>query len=288
MENAQNSFYAVQKELEAGLEKINIKDWSYQHLEYAQVYSKVKVNAGCKFMKQIFEFPIEELAEECIKCINRYPDFSNLKVLLGLCYEYEPIYAPMAIRAFARALEEENGYCYSSHIYYWLGKQYEAYKANWDDSVKNYEASYRRKHKYKNIYKIATARRVAGEYKQAIDSFNCIINMLKEKIKLNMLDPLEIEYYFKSKAMISTIYFNDLKNYLGAIEYGEDLFRSYGKLINEDHYYTQFYGASAESYQRLTRQRLDTKRVRSILYYSYHYLGLEDKALRYMNMEDHE
>ncbi len=288
VENAQNVFYAVQRELEADSEKITVKDWSYQHLEYARLYSKVKVNAGCKFMKQIFEFPIEELAEECIKCINKYHDFSNLKVLLGLCYEHEPIYAPMAIRALARALEEENAYCYSSHIYYWLGKQYEAYKANWNDSVKNYEASYRRKHKYKNMYKIATAQRVAGEYKKAIESFAHIIDKLKEKIKLNMLDPLEVEYYFKSKAMIATIYFNDLKNYLGAIEYGEDLFRSYEQLINEGHYYTRFYGESAESYRHLTKQRLETKRVRSILYYSYHYLGLEEKALKYMNMKDHE
>ena len=138
------------------------------------------------------------------------------------------------------------------------------------------------------MYKIATAQRVAGEYKKAIESFAHIIDKLKEKIKLNMLDPLEVEYYFKSKAMIATIYFNDLKNYLGAIEYGEDLFRSYEQLINEGHYYTRFYGESAESYRHLTKQRLETKRVRSILYYSYHYLGLEEKALKYMNMKDHE
>lgn len=239
-------------------------------------------------MDQVFEFPIEELAEECIKCINKYPDFSNLKVLLGLCYEHEPIYAPMAIRALAHALEEENAYCYASHIYYWLGKQYEAYKANWEDSVENYNASYKRKHKYKNIYKLAVAQRVAGAYENAIDLFKSIIDKLQEKIKLNMLDPLEIEYYFKSEAMISTIYFSDLKNYLGAIEYGEDLFRSYEQLVDTGNYYIQFYGGKAESYRHLTKQRLDTKRVRSILYYSYHYLGLEEKALRYMNMKDHE
>lgn len=286
VENAQNSFYAVQRELEAGLEKINIKDWSYQHLEYAQVYSKVKVNAGCKFMNQEFTFSIKELADECIECINRYPEFSNLKVLLGLCYEHDPVYASKAIRALACALEEENVYCYSSHIYYWIGKQYEAYKANWDDAVDNYKASYKRKHKYKNIYKIATAQRTAGEYEKAIDSFECIIDKLQEKVKLNMLDPLEIEYYFKSKAMIATIYFNDLKNYLGAIECGEDLFKNYEQLIDVGNYYIQFYGGKAGSYRNLTKQRLDTKRVRSILYYSYHYLGLEEKAVRYMNMKD--
>lgn len=288
VENAQNIFYVVQRELEADSERLNVRDWSYQHLEYARLYCKVKVNAGCKFMDQVFEFPIEELAEECIKCINKYPDFSNLKVLLGLCYEHEPIYAPMAIRALAHALEEENAYCYASHIYYWLGKQYEAYKANWEDSVENYNASYKRKHKYKNIYKLAVAQRVAGAYENAIDLFKSIIDKLQEKIKLNMLDPLEIEYYFKSEAMISTIYFSDLKNYLGAIEYGEDLFRSYEQLVDTGNYYIQFYGGKAESYRHLTKQRLDTKRVRSILYYSYHYLGLEEKALRYMNMKDHE
>ncbi len=288
VENAQMVFESTQRFIKPMLKNINLDESERRYLEYAQIYSKTKVNAGCKFMDQELKFPIKELADECIECINRYPEFSNLKVLLGLCYEHDPVYASKAIRALACALEEENVYCYSSHIYYWIGKQYEAYKANWDDAVKNYEASYKRKHKYKNIYKIAIAQRVAGEYEKSIDSFKCIIDKLQEKIKLNMLDPLEIEYYFKSKAMVATIYFNDLRNYLGAIEFGEDLFRNYEQLINEGHYYTQFYGESAESYRHLTSQRLDAKRVRSILYYSYHYLGLEEKALKYMNMKDHE
>lgn len=285
--DVQNAFYAVQRDLESWLERLNNYDPEYQYLEYAKIYSRVKVNAGCKFMKQGFEFPIEELAAECIECINRYPDFSNLKVLLGLVYEYEPIYAPMAIRAFARALEEEDEYCYSSHIYYWLGKQYEAYQANWTDSVNSYKASYKRRPKYKNVYKLAIAHRVAGEYEEAIDSFMWIIDKLQEKIKLNMLDPLEMEYYFKSKTMISIIYFSDLKDYLGAIEHGEDLLRNFNQIINRNRFYRQLYGVEEERYKHLTRQRLETKRIRSILYYSCHYLGLEGKAVRYMNMKDY-
>lgn len=287
IENIQNSFYAVQSDLESELEKINNCDPEYQYLEYARIYSRVKVNAGCKFMSQRFEFPIEELTAECTECINRYPYFSNFKVLLGLCYEYEPIYAPMAIRAFARALEEENEYCYSSHIYYWIGKQYEAYHANWEDSVNIYKTSYKRKHKYKNKYKIAIAQREAGEYEEAINSFTWIIDKLQEKISLNMLDPLEIEYYFKSKTMISIIYFSDLKDYLGAIEHGEDLIRNFNHMIDRDEFYTQLYGEENENYKHLTRRRLDTKRIRSILYYSCHYLGLEGKAVKYMNMRDY-
>lgn len=288
IKNVQNVFYALQRDLESDLKLISINNPERKYLEYAKIYSKVKVNAGCKFMNQGFEFPIEELADECRECMNRYPDFSNLKVLLGLCYEYKPVYAPMAIRALVSALEEENQYCYSSHIYYWIGKQYEAYTANWEDSVNSYKRSFKRRHKYKNMYKLAVAHRVACDYEDAISSFTWIIDKLKEKIKLNMLDPLEVEYYFKSKAMIATIYFSDLKDYLGAIEHGESLIRNYNQLVDADDYYNQLYGNEADNYRRLTKQRFDTKRVRSILYYSYHYLGLEEKALQYMNMKDFE
>ena len=288
IENLQSAFYAVQNEIGLELKKIDANDAEKKYLEYARIYCKIKVNAGCKFMRQGFEFPIEELADECTVCVNRYFDFSNLKVLLGLCYEYEPVYASMAIRAFALALEEENEYCYSSNIYYWIGKQYEAYQANWQDAVQNYQLSYKRKHKYKNMYKLAIAKRVDCKYEEAIDGFRWIIKKLEDKLKLNMADPLELEYYFKAKAMIATIYFNDLKNYFSAIEWGEDLIRIYDDLVDGDNYFTQFYCSKAKNYRELSKQRFDLKRVRSILYYSYHYLGIEEKAVQYMNMKDYE
>ena len=88
--------------------------------------------------------------------------------------------------------------------------------------------------------------------------------------------------------MIAIIYFSDLKNYLGAIEHGEHLIRNYNDLVDANSYYVLLYGKKAENYRKLTKQRFEQKRVRSILYYSYHYLGLEDKAIQYMNMKDFE
>lgn len=287
VENAKTVFDTIYRIIKRRIGNVITGDPERRHLEYAHIYCKVKVNTGCKYMDLKPEFPVEELADECMSCSNHYPDFSNLKVLLGLCYEHEPIYAQKAVRAFARALEEENEYCYASHIYYWIGKQYEAYQANWEDSVKNYHASYVHRHKYKNMYKLAIAHRVEGDYQEAVKCFTWIIDKLEEKIKLNMLDPLELEYYFKSKAMIATIYFNDLRNYLGAIQYGEHLIRIYNYLVDSDNFFNELYGAQAGSYRNLTKQRFDLRRVRSILYYSYHYLGLEEKALQYMNMMDY-
>ena len=188
--NSEMVFYALQHEIQQLLETGYWGGEEKRYLEYAQIYCQVKSNAARKFMGQSFEFPTEELADECRACINRYPDFSNLKVLLGLCYEHDPFYAPIAIRAFAIALEEEDEYCYASHIYYWIGRQYEAYQANWGDAVQNYQLSYERKHKYKNKYKLAIADRVEGNYEEAIEKFSWIINKLENKMKLSMLDPL--------------------------------------------------------------------------------------------------
>lgn len=284
IEEAQKVFYNVYHSLSVEHEIMEKGLLDLRHLEYAQLYCKVKVNAGCKFMMQKFQFPIEELGKECSACANKYPDFSNLKVLHGLCYEYEPIYAPIAISAFLSALQDINMNCYSSHIYYWIGKQYEAYHENWNDAVKSYKFSYDRKHKYKNQYKLAVADRVAGEYLQAIDRFNWIIEKLQNKIRLKMTDPLELEYYFKSKAMIAIIYFNDLKDYPHAIEHAEYLINVYDKLVDESRFYFEFYGDFEADYKKLTKKRFHINKVRSILYYSYHYLGMEERATQYLNM----
>lgn len=272
VENAQRAFYKAYRDLSKSEGEINTK-----YIDYAKLYSMVKVNATCKYMKQEYVFPIEELSEKCKQCIHRYPDFSNMKVLLGLCYEYEPKYAPWAIEAFDLALQSENTFCYSSHIFYWLGKQSERFKKEKSNRVIYYKESYEKKHKYRNMYKLAQLARERGDYEEAINWFQKIINKLKPKFAYKFADPLEMVYLFKSYAMIAIIYFHDLENYLSAMEYGEYLINSYNAFVDESAFYSEFYGDRAGEYIALTKSRFELNRVRSILYYSYQYLGLDEK-----------
>lgn len=286
VEQARNAFYEAYNAFEAGGKKIFSSDSERKYFVYARIYCKVKVNAGCYFMGDEFQFPVEALGDECIQYISQYPGFSNLKVLLGLCYEYSREYARVAIQAFDRALESENIYCYASHIYYWIGKRYEIIDEDPRDTIQNYRWSYDKKPKYKNIYKLAIERRNSGEYEEAIQYFQMILEKLDRKLKQRRADPLEMEYYFKAYAMITIIYFYDLKNYLTAIEYGEDLIRTCRVLVDEDEFYDAFYMDNANQYRNLTKARFDLKKIRSALYYSYEYLGLKDKAEQYKNMKD--
>lgn len=278
VENARNAFRDAYKDLVAEKGSIPAGDHGKKYYDYARIYCKVKVNAGCKYMGDEFEFYIEGLGNECIQCINLYPEFSNLKVLLGLCYEHTPEYARVAIQAFHGALEYEKMKCYASHIYYWIGKRYEELNENWGDVTRNYQMSHKRKPKYKNIYKLAIEERIAGNYYRAIEYFQEILKKLEKKMEQKLADPLELEYYFKSYAMITVIFFADLKDYFKAVAYGEDIIKHCGIMVEHDKFYDDFYGDFAADYRELTKKRFDLKRINSILYYSYQDLGLEDKA----------
>ena len=66
-------------------EKEILEEEEKRYYRYAICSCKVKVNSACYFMGNDVAFPIEQLGDECIKYIHEYPDFSNFKVLLGLC-----------------------------------------------------------------------------------------------------------------------------------------------------------------------------------------------------------
>lgn len=272
VEKAQAAFFSAYEFLDAQGQTGN------KNIDYARLFCMVKVNLSCSFMDQMYGFPVENLGNECLEYVKKYPDFSNMKVLLGLCFEYEPIYAPMAIQAFEAALPSENMFCYASHIYYWLGKQCEIYERKRSESARNYRESYEKKHKFKNMYKLAIIERNKGNYEEAIEYFRRIIGKLERKLEANFADPLELEYYFKSYAMIAIIYYSDLEDYYSAVKNADGLLRQYDSIVDNNLFYNYFYGKNASQYKILTKRRFEIKRVRSILYYSYQYLGFYEEA----------
>lgn len=259
---------------------------------YAKIWFAVKVNDACEFQRKILAFSPDELAKECEALSAKYPDFSNAIVLQGLCYEHSKDKAMEAIGAFKQALDCERGRCYSNAICYWIGKRYEAYEVREELAKQYYEDAYKKKAKFRNIYKLAIYEKNHRNYIKAEIWFNKIIDALKEKMRNHLADPLELEYAFKSYQQMCLMFYKQCDDntvkYRKAIEYGKKAIDIREKEIGRAEMYTALYGEedsdefSAAKYQDISHSRMDLKNIYRVLISVYNDLREYDLARNYM------
>lgn len=252
-----------------------------RHIAYASLYCASKANSACFYGKYLFEYKVEELARECQALIEKFPDFSNTHVLLGLIYQHSLEYTREAIAAFERALEEEKDYSYASHIYYWIAKRYEAYDNGKKKAKENYEKAYNKKKRFRNIYKLAMMYRKDGETEKALEYIEMILMHLDVKFGTKYMDPLEIEYYYKVNSAASQICCTSAKDYSRAIRYGENAVRIHDEL-GQQRFYSDFYGKDGcGEYLELSKRRMNLNRIYQYLAISYGKQGDEKKSSDY-------
>lgn len=254
--------------------------------EYALLWCEVKINNACNYGKEILYFPLEDLAKDCRDLCASYPDFSNAKVLTGLCYEPSSNSANEALAAFESALKELQGECFSSAVYYWMGKRYEPYSNRKELAIKAYSLAYQKKPKFRNIFKLAVAAKDSGDNEKALERFDEILEKLKLKEKLYFLDPLEIEYQFKICVQKCYIYYRD-DNVIAAIKAGEEAVRIKNVVDNqeinntENMFFDKFYGEGSDEYRKILSERFSVNVVYRMLSESYSKIFKEDKAREY-------
>lgn len=252
-------------------------------MQYASLYCATKANVASFYQRQEFLYPIEELEQECMWLIENYRDFSNAWVLLGLIYEHDMLYSREAVYAFERALIYEQDHSYASHIYYWIGKRYEAYRSNREDAIENYKKAAEKKTRFRNIYKIATYYVEKNQYESAIMCFEKIILYLQEKLARKYLDPLECEYYYKAHSMIAHCYIKLNSDYEKVILHCERAISFKNDLKNMNSFFCDFYGEKQQIYLKLTLGRMNTKRMYQFLAIACRKEREFEKAQEYMN-----
>lgn len=250
-------------------------------LEYAKLYCKQKINLACYYQEnRALEYPVEGLANECKEMISRYPQFSNGKVLLGMIYENSHNNIKDAIWAYREALESEGKKCYSAHIYYWIGKLYENYGSRHDDAKYAYQNAYLYKKKYRNIFKMATMARVEKDFQKELQYYEECIRVLEER-KDVFMDPLEMEYYFKTCLVASFSCMNENRNLDAAVQHAKNAERFYNRDINETTVFEELYGEEAEQYRELTKSRMNQKIVYQYLAIAHRELGKKEESDNY-------
>lgn len=254
--------------------------------EYALLWCKVKINNACNYGKEMLYFPLEDVANGCRNLCAAYPDFSNAKILLGLCYEPSSNSANEALAAFDSALKELQDECFSSAVYYWMGKRYEPYFNRKELAKKAYNLAYQKKPKFRSIFKLAIAAKDNGDNERAIEKFDEILWKLKLKEELHFLDPLEIEYQFKIYVQKCYIYYKD-DNVIAAIKAGEEAVRIKNTVDNkemndtENLFFNKFYGGDSDRYRKILTERFSVNVVYKMLSECYSKIFKVDKAREY-------
>lgn len=236
-----------------------------RNARYAKLWLAVKINSTCEFQKKSLYFEPSELVEECKKLFYEHTDFSNVKVLEGLCYEHSTDKGIDAIYSFKQALRTE--YCmeYSAAIYYWIGKRYEAYKVRQNVAESYYQAAYNTNPKFRNIYKLAVFAKNRNDFESTQIYFAKIIDILVETAKMNMLDPLELEYAFKSYQQMCHMYYDkctDISIKYEKIVYYAQAAIGIRKLIDSSIFYDRLYGKEkADIYRDISRRRINLNSI---------------------------
>lgn len=244
------------------------------YFDFAISWCAVNVNNACKYNNEILYFREETISGPIQKLIANYPTYANAKVLMGMCYEAYQDKATATINYYLEALERVATECYSTDIYYRIGKRYEGFAQERENAFRYYQKSYNRHQKYKNIFKIAIFARDRQDTSTAIENFENILSKLNLQFEKKYATPLELEYAFKAYFQLCYIYYQRIKD---KTSISADLWSdcqkviSYGKkaeqvidseretnLIDNNLFFGDFYGKNAETYHIWSRERVDT------------------------------
>lgn len=251
--------------------------------EYAKLWCEVKTNNACRYNGQILYFIQEKLASRCRALCAEYPEFSNAKVLLGLCYEPSINSANEALTAFQDALTDMKSECFGSAVYYWMGKRFEQYSSTRGYAEKSYECANDKKVKFRNIFKLAIFAKDREDYPRAIELFERIPQKLSLKVDMHFTDPLELEYLFKSYTQLCHCYYR-VGNSVKVIEAGEKALEVLEHAPGDSQYFEVFYREEAASYRELLRGRCNPNVVYRMLAECYGKISNPDKMKEYQKL----
>lgn len=227
---------------------------------YALLWCEVKVNIACDFNGEILYFFKENISERCKQLCEDYPDFTNAKVLLGLCYEPFPQTMNDAMIAFEDALQGVGDECFAAPIHYWRGKRYETRTDEREEAKKCYQQANASKPKFRTYFKLAVFARNEGDYDKTVELFEKIVEKLKMKMQMKYADPLELEYLFKAYTQQCYAY-DKAGRWSDAVLVGEKAIRIKEKNIDENYYFDVFYGKEAKTYRDIVKERLNLDMV---------------------------
>lgn len=253
-----------------------------RYMSYARLYCLQKSNLSSVLCNQSLAVLESDLVRQCLSLLKNHPDFSNVWTLIGMIYEKSNGKSRELLAAFENALQMTGDRPYVSSIYYWMGKRYETLKL-YDNAMENaYRKAYQCAPKYRVIYKMGIAMERLGDWEKAVNYYDKCLRFLELKEKY--LDPLEMEYYFKTHIRAAFILITKQEKFGRGILHIEQALRYREELeetLKTGDRYSEFarhiYGEEYHDFVLLAFERMNPERAYQYLSIAYSRLGVKKK-----------
>lgn len=184
--------------------------------EFITLYTAYEVNYMCRRNKLRTSYSEHFLQNKCDKLLaNGRSSHIALHLLRGDIYHELQEKRMQAMKEYMCIANQGNAYAW-----YKLGRLYKAVGSEPKKLAVCFEkALAQRPIYYQAWYQIAGCRELQGDYQGAVDAFAKIPEMLSTKRNAELLQPIEIEYIYKSYIRIASIYEEGMKDEREAFYY---------------------------------------------------------------------
>lgn len=184
-------------------------------LEYVLLYAKYEMNIICK--KNLYNYPYssDDLMDQCEELLGRHPENEELYLLKAdIQFELQDRWL-WACDDFA-----DPHIMHYAYAEYRRGKILRLYLEEYIDAEYLLKGAVKKNRNYVYAwYQLGICYDEQAKYKEAVDAFHTIVEILKERYTRQLLAPVEVEYLYKAVMQIANVHKNRLEDYTSAYAY---------------------------------------------------------------------
>lgn len=179
-------------------------------------------------------FNHEEINQDIIKILDNDPQNYGAYAIRGFAMEIDDDLKVDSVKDIMKAVQLIGNKSYTSYLLFRIARYCEHIRPNLNEKIKYYEAAWKvDPNNYRSIYKLAVNAQNHNYYKEAIDLWKNILEILERKKDLPCLQPIECAYIFKTYRNLGKLYIR-LKKYEEGIKYLKNAVDIYNNRVNED------------------------------------------------------
>ena len=235
-----------------------------EHLDYADLYCKRKINEICGLRNEVLEYDTWELLKKADSMHNSYvSDFYMAESMIAKIASQSSEYKTLSIPAMQNCTEECNVDACNSFHYYRMGKRYEKIGKIIQAEIVYQEAYNINPLNFRALYKVAVNAFRKRNYSEARMGFLRILQILqvpadsleKYKERIKKYPALELEYICKCLVLLSDI--EQHEEYVDGVFYNQclDMVRIVVDTVNDNKFINRVYYDYPE-YKELLKKRL--------------------------------
>lgn len=289
LEKAGEQFYLATTDINAEIKRGE----KNKYFNYAKFYCMEKSNKAKYLCDEQIHFVVGLVEDECKEFIQKYPDFTNIYVLMGKIYDICTDEIDTSIIYYAEAQNNMKGHPCLSTIQYYIARRCIGY--NILVSIKNeyYKRAYQTfPNRYKIVYRMAITYLEKEQWEDAFKVFKICLSLLEDKH--GYMDLQEEFYCFSVYLHIAYILLNKYNDMEKTIDYAKKAIELVEFIRNKKEPYIricyQIFGKNYEEYLKEELLLLQRTLKKINIYYAkaFEDMGEYDESDKYWRLSEEE